>query len=188
MDESALIGMAAQHDEQAWEALIATHQQAVFRLAYLFTGDPDEAEDVAQETFVRAYRFLDRYDRNRPLRPWLLSITANLARNRLRSFKRYLAALQNFAHREPGALIQAAPDQIVSEDARNLWQVVRRLGYEDQKIIYLRFFLELSESEAAAALNIPRGTVKSRLSRALDRLRERLANEENEVLKALSHE
>src|SRR5512135_375940 len=82
VDESDLIGLAVQHDEQAWESLIAAHQQAVFRLAYLFTGDPDEAEDVTQETFVRAFRFISRFDRTRPFRPWLLSITANLARNR----------------------------------------------------------------------------------------------------------
>ncbi len=188
MDESALIGLAAQKDEQAWEALIAAHQQAVFRLAYLFTGDSDEAEDVTQEVFVRAFRFLHQYDRTRPFRPWLLSITANLARNHLRSFKRYLVALQNFARRDPDALAQAKPDQTVAEEARSLWQVVRKLSNEDQKVIYLRYFLELSESETAAALNTPRGTVKSRLSRALSRLRERLAKEDDENMKALSHE
>ncbi len=188
MDEPTLIGLAAQQDEQAWEALIAAHQQAVFRLAYLFTGDPDEAEDVAQEVFVRAFRYLDQYDRTRPFRPWLLSITANLARNRLRSFKRYLAALQNYARREPGTLTLARQEQTIHEDARNLWQVVRKLSHEDQKVIYLRYFLELTESETAEALNIPRGTVKSRLSRALVRLRNRLVKEENENLKALSHE
>jgi RNA polymerase sigma-70 factor (ECF subfamily) len=188
LEESALIDLAAQQDEQAWEALIAAHQQAVFRLAYLFTGDSDEAEDVTQEVFVRAFRFLDRYDRARPFRPWLLSITANLARNRLRSFKRYLAALQNFARRDPGALTQSGPDQKAIEEGRNLWQVVRKLSYEDQKVIYLRYFLELSESETAAALNIPRGTVKSRLSRSLGRLRDRLAQEEDEILRSLSHD
>ncbi len=188
MDESTLIGMAAQHDEQAWEALISAHQQAVFRLAYLFTGDPDEAEDVTQETFVRAFRFLDRFDRARSFRPWLLSIAANLARNRQRGFKRYLAALQSFARRDPGALASGPSNQVAEDDAKKLWQVVRKMSHEDQQVIYLRYFLELSENETAAALDIPRGTVKSRLSRAVGRLRDRLALEENEDLKALSHE
>ena len=97
MDESALIELAAQQDQQAWEALINAHQQAVFRLASLFTGDPNEAEDVTQDTFVRAFRFIDKFDRTRSFRPWLLSIAANLARNRIRGLKRYLAALQSFA-------------------------------------------------------------------------------------------
>ncbi len=188
MDEPTLIGMAAQHDEQAWEALMAAHQQAVFRLAYLFTGDPDEAEDVTQETFVRAFRFLDRFDRARSFRPWLLSIAANLARNRRRGFKRYLAALQSFARRDPGALATGTSNQVAAEDAKNLWQVVRKMSHEDQQIIYLRYFLELSENETAADLDIALGTVKSRLHRALSRLREKMAKEDNEILKAIDHE
>ncbi len=188
MDESALINLAAQHDEQAWEALVSTHQQAVFRLAYLFTGDPDEAEDVTQETFVRAFRFIDHFDRSRSFRPWLLSITANLARNRLRSFKRYLAALQDLPRQDTGALAPSTPNQAATEVAKNLWQVVRKLSHDDQQVIYLRHFLELSEAETAAALNIPPGTVKSRLSRAVSRLRAGLAKEENETMKALSHD
>ncbi len=186
MDETALIGLAVQHDEQAWESLIIAHQQAVFRLAYLFTGDPDEAEDVTQETFVRAFRFISRFDRSRSFRPWLLSIAANLARNRIRSVKRFISALQTFARRDPDAFFPSLPGQSDTDEARNLWQVVRTLSLEDQRIIYLRYFLDLSESETAASLDIPRGTVKSRLSRALDRLRDRLAKENN--LKAFDHE
>ncbi len=181
MDETALIGLAAQHDEQAWEALIAAHQQAVFRLAYLFTGDPDEAEDVTQETFVRAFRYIERFDRTRSLRPWLLSIAANLARNRIRSVKRFLAALQTFARRDPGAFLTSMPGQSEPDEAKNLWQAVRKLRLEDQQVIYLRYFLELSEGETAAALEIPPGTVKSRLHRALSRLRERLVQDNNEI-------
>ena len=188
MDESALIGLAAQQDQQAWEKLIHTHQQAVFRLAYLFSGDPDEAEDITQETFVRAFRFIDRFDRTRPFRPWLLSIAANLARNRIRGLKRYLAALQSFARREPELLLSAMPDHAVKEDAQNLWRVVRKLNHEDQQVIYLRYFLELSEEETAAALDIPRGTVKSRLHRAVNRLRDKLDQEHSELFRAVDHE
>jgi len=188
LDESTLIELAAGQDEQAWEALMNAHQQAVFRLAYLFTGDPDEAEDVTQDTFVRAYRFIHKFDRSRPIRPWLLSITSNLARNRLRGFKRYLAALQNFARRDPDLFLSTMPDHSAREEAHYLWLVVRKLSLEDQQVIYLRYFLELSEEETAAALDIPRGTVKSRLHRALNRLRERLDREGFEIFKAVDHE
>ncbi len=68
MSEAKLIGRARQGDEAAWEILVRQHQEAAFRLAYLLLGDADEAEDVAQETFIRAFRSLDRFDPDRPLR------------------------------------------------------------------------------------------------------------------------
>ena len=74
-------------------ALVRAHQTPVFRLAYLLLGSADEAEDVTQETFIRAYRSLGRFDTSRPLRPWLFKIAANLAHNQRRSMGRYLAAL-----------------------------------------------------------------------------------------------
>ena len=188
MDETALIELAAQKDEQAWEALIRAHQPSVFRLAYLFTGDPDDAEDVTQDAFVRAFRFINHFDRSRSFRPWLLSITANLARNRLRGFKRYIAALQSSARRDPDAFLAHDQNLTGSEEAQNLWRVVRKLSHADQQVIYLRYFLELSEDETAAALDVPHGTVKSRLHRALSRLRDRLVEEGNESFKAVEHE
>ena len=174
VDETGLIQRAAQQDEQAWEALVQAHQEAVFRLAYLFTGDPDDAQDVTQEAFIRAFRAIEKADPARPFRPWVLSIAANLARNRLRSLNRYLAALTRFARREPESILPAPPPQDPGGEAQALWQAVRQLRLEDQQILYLRYFLELSEGETAQALRIPAGTVKSRLHRAVQRLRARL--------------
>ncbi len=159
-----MIARARAGESAAWEALAREHQQAVFRLAYLILGDPADADDVAQEAFIRAYRALDRFDSSRAARPWLLSIVANLARNRLRSAGRYWAALQRFARDEP------ARDLPLTE-AGDLWQAVRRLSRDDQQIIYLRYFLESSEAETAESLGIASGTVKSRTHRALARLR-----------------
>src|SRR5215831_15961846 len=93
LDESKLVREALAGDAAAWDQLMHTHQAAVFRLAYLLIGDPDDAEDVAQETFLRAWKYLTRFDPTRALRPWLLSITANLSSNRRRSAGRYFAAL-----------------------------------------------------------------------------------------------
>ncbi len=172
--EANLIQMAAKRDEQAWETLLQKHQEAVFRLAYLFMSDADEAEDIAQDTFLRAYRFIHTFDSSRSFRPWLLSITANLARNCLRSLRRYLGALQRFAHGEP----QPVPSLRESEDeAQQLWEQIRRMRLEDQQVLYLRYFLELSDMEISVALSIPVGTVKSRLHRALGRLRSQMARE-----------
>ncbi|MCZ7573186.1 MAG: sigma-70 family RNA polymerase sigma factor [Ardenticatenaceae bacterium] len=171
MNESTLIARARQGDGAAWETLVRQHQEAAFRLAYLLLGDAVEAEDVAQEAFIRAFRALDRFDTARPFRPWLLRIAANLARNRRRAIGRYLTAVRRLvrATPEPTTTVESRSQQAWS--AQILWRAVRRLGRTDQEVIYLRYFLELSEAEAAEALGVARGTIKSRLHRALERLR-----------------
>jgi RNA polymerase sigma-70 factor (ECF subfamily) len=171
LDESRLIQRAAQGEPDAWEPLMQAHQEPVFRLAYLFLGDPDDAEDVAQETFLRAYYNLRRFDRTRPLRPWLLSIAANLARNRHRSAGRYLNALSRAFRVETAASPNVEERSEADQDADQLWKAVRQLSADDQQVIYLRFFLDLSVAEAAQSLNVADGTVKSRLNRAISRLR-----------------
>lgn len=166
MTEAVLIERARVGEADAWEALVREHQQPIFRLAYLMLGDAAEAEDVAQETFIRAYRALDRFDQARPLRPWLLRITANLAHNRRRSLRRALAMLQRLA--APPA---STFDESAGWEGQTLWSAVRRLSIADQQMIYLRFFLDLAEAEVARTLGLAQGTVKSRTSRALARLR-----------------
>jgi RNA polymerase sigma-70 factor, ECF subfamily len=168
-DEVALLVRARRQDGAAWEALVYRYQEHAFRLAYLLLGDGAEAEDVAQEAFVRAYLKLGRFDETRPFRPWLLSITANLARNRRRAIGRYWAALRRFVHAEPDAGASQPPLEARAE-AEALWQAVRRLRPVAQEVIYLRYFLELSEVETAETVGVPAGTVKSRLHRALRQL------------------
>jgi RNA polymerase sigma-70 factor (ECF subfamily) len=170
LTDADLITRARGGDEAAWETMISQHQDAVFRLAYLILGDPADADDVAQETFIRAYRALHRFDTDRAARPWLLSIAANLARNRLRSVGRYLAAVQRFFRADPEAGVQAAHEH-KGNHSQVLWQAVRKLSEMDQEVIYLRYFSELSEAETAQALGVATGTVKSRTHRALERLR-----------------
>jgi RNA polymerase sigma-70 factor (ECF subfamily) len=171
MDESTLIRHAANGEAAAWEPLVHAHQEAVFRLCYLLLGDPDEAEDVAQETFLRAWRHLRRFDVTRPLRPWLLSIASNLTSNRRRSAGRYVSALMRAFRREPASSTSLEEKSTQQMEAGDLWKAVQNLSVSDQQIIYLRYFLELSIAEAAQVLDVAEGTVKSRLSRALERLR-----------------
>jgi RNA polymerase sigma-70 factor (ECF subfamily) len=170
LDESALVRHAANGDAAAWETLVGLHQEAVFRLAYLLLGDPDDAKDAAQDSFLRAWRSLRSFDTTRPLRPWLLSITANLARNRRRSAGRYFAALMR-AFREEPVSERIEEKSTRSFQARELWEAVQKLNVLDRQIVYLRYFLDLPVAETAEVLNIPAGTVKSRLSRALEKLR-----------------
>lgn len=171
MDEIQLVQRALQGDVTAWEPLILAHQEPVFHLAYLFLRDADEAKDVAQETFLRAYRMLHHFDTTRPLRPWLLGITSNLAHNRIRSARRYLAALIRSYRATPAQSPNAEERSSQRWQSHTLWKAVRRLAVSDQQVIYLRFFLELSVSETAEAMLVAEGTVKSRLNRALGRLR-----------------
>ena len=165
-NEFELVIRARGGEGSAWESLIRKHQEPIFRLAYLLLGDPDEAEDVAQETFIRTYHNLDRFDEERPLRPWLMRIASNLARNRKRSLARYWRALERAARQQPAVDAGLNPD-----DVKELWDAIRKLKHSDQQVVYLRYFLEVSEAEMAAILEIAPGTVKSRLHRALARLR-----------------
>ena len=173
MNDIQLIQQARQGDDEAWSVLVAQHQEAVFRLAYLLVADADEAKDVAQDAFIRAFQNLARFDATRSLRPWLLSITTNLARNRQRAFGRYVAAWQRFFQTTPEAVLPPLREEYLQRwQAETLWQAVQCLGQIDQEIIYLRYFLELSVTETAEAANIAPGTVKSRLHRALNRLQQ----------------
>jgi RNA polymerase sigma-70 factor (ECF subfamily) len=171
LEEPDLIRRARQGDGAAWETLVQAHQESAFRFAFLLLGDAAQAEDVAQEAFIRAFRSLERFDANRLFRPWLLSITANLAKNQRRSVSRYLAALGRLVRETPGSedgLESGIQNRL---DSQALWQAVRRLDPNDQQIIYLRYFLDLSVAETSDTLGIAEGTVKSRLHRALSRLR-----------------
>jgi RNA polymerase sigma-70 factor (ECF subfamily) len=171
VSETDLFTRARQGDERAYTMLVRRHQQAVFRLAYLILGNAADAEDVAQEAFIRSFQSLDQFDADRSFRPWLLAITKNLAYNRHRSVRRYLDAVRR--------LVQAAPEPVTPSEAERsrpyeveaLWQAVQRLAPIDQEVIYLRYFLELSVGETAETLRVASGTVKSRTHRALDRLR-----------------
>ncbi len=170
MDELTLIQRAVNGDVTAWEPLVLTHQQAVYRLSYLLLGDPDDAEDIAQETFLRAWKYLKRFDATRPLRPWLLSIASNLASNRRRSAGRYLAALMRAFRDEPTSTT-LEEKSLQHLQANDLWKAVQTLNLPDQQIVYLRYFLDLSVAETAEVLQVAEGTVKSRMSRALEKLR-----------------
>jgi len=174
-EEARLIALARQGQEAAWEEIVRHHHEAVFRLAYLIAGDAADAEDVAQSVFIRAYLKLDQYDDSRPLRPWLLGITANQARNKRRSIGRYWHMVGRFLDAHQAETVTEPPAD--PADAALLWQAVRRLPEASRSVIYLRYFLDLSEAETAEALNIAPGTVKSRAHRALKKLR-RIIEEE----------
>jgi len=180
-DDSVLIPRAVRGDSAAYEEIVQRYQQVAFRTAYVITGSAPDAEDAAQEGFVKAYRALDRFRLDADLRPWLLRIVANEARNRVRSSgRRHQLELRLAEGFRPG---DAAPSPeavaVAGDERRRLLTMVNALSEEDRLVIASRYFLELNGEETAAALGIPEGTVKSRLSRALARLRARVEETAN---------
>ena len=150
------------------------HQGIAFRTAYVIAGNASDAEEAAQEAFVKAYRALGRFRRGSPFRPWLLRIVANEARNRRRSAGRRAALSLRAAADESSGDAAPSPEGalLADEERGRLLAAVNELREEERLVIACRFFLELSEEETAAALDVRRGTVKSRTSRALEHLRE----------------
>jgi RNA polymerase sigma-70 factor (ECF subfamily) len=153
----------------ALEKLFRAHWQRAYRAALLVVGDAAAAEDIAQESFLAAVRSLDRFDRRRPFGPWLHRIVVNRAIDwsRARRLRRELDL--------DGVAEPAAPEQRDLESrADELADALASLGPEQRAVIVLRYLLEYTPGEIADLLDLPRGTVNSRLRRGLDRLEEGL--------------
>jgi RNA polymerase sigma factor (sigma-70 family) len=173
-EDSELVERARRGDEGAYEELVRAHQGIAFRTAYVIAGNASDAEEAAQDAFVKAYRALGRFRRGSPFRPWLLRIVANEARNRRRSAGRRAALSLRAAADESSGDAAPSPEGVLlaDEERGRLLAAVNELREEERLVIACRFFLELSEEETAAALDVRLGTVKSRTSRALEHLRE----------------
>jgi RNA polymerase sigma factor (sigma-70 family) len=178
-DESELVERAKGGDDRAYGVLVERYQALAFRIAFLLTRSAEEAEDAAQEGFVKAYYALGRFRRGAPFRPWLLQIVANEARNRRRSAGRREALRLRAAGEQLSGDAAPSPEAsaVASERRAVLLEALEGMREEDRLVIACRYFLDLSEEETAAALGWRRGTVKSRLSRALGRLREQVGEQ-----------
>jgi RNA polymerase sigma-70 factor (ECF subfamily) len=178
LEDAALIGRACAGEVMAYEELVRRYQDVAVRTAHVIAPDGD-AEDAVQEAFVKAHAALSRFRAGAPFRPWLLRIVANEARNRRRSAGRRAGlALRAAEDRRPGDAAPSPESAVLADETRaTLLAAVNGLRAEDREIIAARYFLDLSEAETSEVLGLPRGTAKSRLSRALGRLRERLSVE-----------
>jgi RNA polymerase sigma-70 factor (ECF subfamily) len=172
-EDADLIARAQRGDDDAYGMLVQRYQTIAFRTAWLVCGDAAEAEDVAQEAFLKAHAALGRFRSGAPWRPWLLRIVANEARNRRRSAGRRTHLAGRVAGlAEAGAADPGPEAAVLAGEERNA--LVRALGHLDadqRSVVVLRYVLDLSEAECAAVLGCRPGTVKSRASRGLARLR-----------------
>ena len=158
---------ARRGDARAYESLVEEHQAIAFRTAYLITGSAADAEEAAQDAFVKAWLALRRFRRGAEFRPWLLAIVANEARNRVRNRKRR----EGLAERAAAGLSWQPPADGPALGDGRLRDALATLPERDRSVLACRYVLDLGEHETAAVLEIPLGTVKSRTARALERLR-----------------
>lgn len=174
--ESELVERARRGDADAYRSLVEEHQTIAFRTAYLITRSAPDAEEAAQDAFLKAYRSLGRFRSGAPFRPWLLAIVGNEARNRRRSAGRRAALVVRAGDELPSGDAAPSPEAavIAADERRALLDAVESLPPDDRLVLACRYFAGLSEDETAAAIGRRRGTVKSRTSRALARLRERM--------------
>lgn len=182
-DEAALIARSQSGDLEAFDALVLRHQQEVFAVAMRMLGDRDDAQDVAQDALVRAYRAIGTFRGQAKLSTWLVSITMNLCRNRRRWWARrrqfVVASLDDPVETGEGTLAREVADPSPSpaalaqrrERQQQVADALQRLSERERSVVVLRDLQGYSYEEMAGALRCRVGTVKSRLSRARLRLR-----------------
>jgi RNA polymerase sigma-70 factor, ECF subfamily len=177
-DETQLVRAAQAGDGRAFAEIVRRYQRAMYRLAYGFVRSPADADDVAQETFVRAYQALGRFRVGEPLYPWLARIASNIALSQLRRRRRKpetpLEPLLE-AGQQWGTDDDPADRAASAEQTRHLREAMAELKPEHQAVLVLRVVEDLSYEEIAKALGVPPGTVMSRLSRARAELKAKLA-------------
>jgi RNA polymerase sigma-70 factor (ECF subfamily) len=174
LEDARLVDLARDGDVRAYEELVTRYRELAYRVAWFVTRDRGEAEDATQEAFVKAYHALPRFRPAAPFKPWLLQIVANEARNRVRSSRRReaLAARAAAASRDAAPSPEAAA--LALEERTLLLGALERLPERDRLVVAYRYLFDLSEAEMADVLAVRPGTVKSRLSRAMTRLRTEL--------------
>ena len=179
--DAATIARVRGGDSEAYAELVRRHAPVALRTAALLGAGPD-AEDVVQEAFVKAYAQLGSFRTGAPFRPWLLRIVTNETRNLHRGTGRRRERERLTWARTQRLLLSSDPvdSALSSERSRTLVAALSSLAERDRQVIVCRYLLDLDEPESATVLGWPRGTVKSRLSRALGRL-QALLEEESHV-------
>jgi RNA polymerase sigma-70 factor (ECF subfamily) len=173
-DEKTWILQAKNGNDEAFTYIVETYQTPVYNLCYRMLGHPQAAEDAAQETFLRAYRHLHRYDIKRSFATWLLSIAAHYCIDRLRKRKLPVFSVdedEETTFQIPDAqALHPEGEAVRGEHREQVHQLVQTLDTTDRAAIVMRYWYEFSEKEIAEALNLTISAVKSRLHRARKRL------------------
>ncbi|MFM8369000.1 MAG: RNA polymerase sigma factor [Chloroflexota bacterium] len=187
-EEQTWVALAQQGDDEAFTKLVETYQTPVFNLCYRMLGEPELAEDAAQETFLRAYQHLHRYDQKRPFPTWLLSIAAHYCIDRLR--RRKFSMFSMDVEDEDGNSFEIpdmdAPspegEAITGQTNERVHAMLKDLDATDRAAIIMRYWYDYSEKEIAESLNLTVSAVKSRLHRARKELAGLWVEQEDDLL------
>ena len=171
-DEKTWVIQAQQGSDEAFTQLVETYQKPVYNLCYRMLGEPESAEDAAQETFLRAYQNLHRYDVSRSFGTWILSIAAHFCIDNLRKKKFILFSMD--AENDDGATFEfpdaSAPnpeiESVKREQRDRLHLLLKDLDTTDRAAVIMRYWYDFSEIEIAQSLNLTVSAVKSRLHRS----------------------
>ncbi len=171
-DELSWILQAQQGSDEAFTKLVEEHQTHVYNLCYRMLGEPEAAEDAAQESFLRAYQNLHRYDQSRPFATWLLSIAAHYCIDRLRRRKLSIFSIDEenddgstYEIADPASLDPEA-ESVKREDRDRLHILLKDLDETDRAAVIMRYWYDFSEVEIAESLKLTVSAVKSRLHRS----------------------
>ena len=182
IDEKHMIRLAADGDMAAFEQLVTTHQPAIYRLALRMTGNPEDAADMTQEAFLRAWRGLGSFQADSSLSTWLFRLTSNVCIDFLRKQKRQQHVSLTFSEDEDEGKELSVPDPeplpeervIFNEKQEAIRNAMNALPVDFREILELRVVRQLPYEQIAQIMDLPVGTVKSRLARARLQLKKRL--------------
>lgn len=174
VDDEELVARVRSGDREAFAEIVRRHQRRALRIAWVICQSTEEAQDAVQDAFVKAHRGLDGFRDGASLTPWLMRIVANEARNRRRSTFRWRRTQLRDLATTRFVDESTEPEALAGLDRRAVTGALARLNERDREVLGYRFLAGLSEGETAELLSCPIGTVKSRTSRALERLRAEL--------------
>ena len=172
MTDAEAIQLCQDGDRDAFRHLVERYKDTLYGTAFLMTGDRAGAEDQVQEAFLSAWRGIRRFQRGRPFKPWIVRVLVNTVVSHRRRRSLSMAPLEEADRAEDSS------DVVESVMAGTRHEMVRgalqRLSPEHRQVVVLRYFADMTVPEVALSVGVREGTVKSRLSRALGRLREEL--------------
>lgn len=180
--EAECLKLAQKGDQEAFSQIVETYQNPVYNMCYRMLGNPQAAEDAAQETFWRAYKNLNRYDDKRPFPTWLLSIAAHYCidqqrRKRLPSID--IDEIIEYSAEDPAPNPESVA--ITAEFSEDVQRQLAQLSECDRAVLVLRYWHELSENEICETLNISKSAVKSRLHRARQHMAEQWPDSQESI-------
>lgn len=172
-EEQDVIARVCRGERSAFAVLVDAHAKSIFNLAFRMTGSRQDADDLAQETFLRAYRKLNRFDPERKFFTWLYTIALNIIRNHLKSSPERTARMAEIAHPPANQVDPANPEGLLlgREKERLLEICLQKLPLDLKEAVVLRFYQDLTFDEIAAIMGASVSAVKMRAYRGLERLR-----------------